>query len=90
MKLKVKKLMLNKYKKFLNLENLIILLIFFLALFTRFYKLTELPVGLHDDEAAMAYDAFSLAHWRVNRQMMHLPVYLFNYGGGQSALYAYI
>lgn len=82
--------MLNKLKKFFTLKNLVILLIIVLALFTRLFKLTELPVGLHDDEAAMAYDAYSLAYWRVNRQMMHLPVYLPNYGGGQSALYAYI
>lgn len=82
--------MLKKFKKILTLENLIILLIICLAVFTRFFKLTELPVGLHDDEAAMAYDAYSLANWRVNRQMMHLPVYLPNYGGGQSALYAYV
>lgn len=82
--------MLNKFKKFLTLENLVILLIVFLAIFTRFFKLTKLPVGLHDDEAAMAYDSYSLAHWRVNRQMMHLPVYMPNYGSGQSALYAYI
>ncbi len=79
-----------EFKKLLTWTNLIILIIVVLAVFTRFYKLTELPVGLNLDEAATAYDAFCLAHWRVNRQLMHLPVYLPNFGGGQSALYAYI
>ena len=80
----------KKLKKIFTFQNFAIVFIIALAIFTRLFKLTEVPVGLHDDEAAMAYDAFSLAHWRVNRQMMHLPVYLPNYGGGQSALYAYV
>lgn len=72
------------------LKKLMVIAIVILAIGTRFYQLTEVPVGLHDDEAAMAYDAFSLSFWRVNRQLMHLPVYLPNYGGGQSVLYAYL
>lgn len=80
----------QKYKLLLTWTNLAILLIVVLAIFTRFYKLADLPVGLHDDEAAAAYDAYSLAYWRVNRQLMHLPVYLPNYGSGQSALYSYL
>lgn len=78
------------WSKLLTWDNLAILIIIVLALWTRFYKLSELPVGLNLDEAATAYDAYSLAYWRVNRQMMHLPVYLPNFGGGQSALYAYL
>lgn len=77
-------------KKLFSWTNLAIITIAGLAIFTRFYKLTTLPVGLNLDEAATAYDAYSLAYWRVNRQMMHLPVYLPNFGGGQSALYSYL
>ena len=82
--------MLNKLKKFFTFEKLIILFIIIIAVVTRFLKLAELPVGLNLDEAATAYDAYSLAYWRVNRQLMHLPVYLPNFGGGQSALYSYL
>ncbi len=83
-------MMLNKLKKFFTFEKLVILLIIIIAMVTRFFKLAELPVGLNLDEAATAYDAYSLAYWRVNRQLMHLPVYLPNFGGGQSALYSYL
>lgn len=77
-------------KQLFTWRNLALVVIVALALFTRFYKLATLPAGLNLDEAATAYDAFCLAFWRVNRQMMHLPVYLPNFGGGQSALYAYL
>jgi hypothetical protein len=60
------------------------------AIFTRYYQLDTVPAPWHIDEAGMAYDAYSLAFWRVERHMMHLPVYLPNYGDGQSALYAYL
>lgn len=86
----MKKISKPKFKLLLTWTNLAILLIVVLAIVTRMYKLTEVPVGLHDDEAAAAYDAYSLAYWRVNRQLMHLPVYLPNYGSGQSALYSYL
>lgn len=35
-------------------------------------------------------DAYCLANWGVDRYLNKLPVYLINFGGGQSALYAYI
>lgn len=61
-----------------------------LAAFMHFYKLGSIPFGLHIDEAGMAYDAFCLANYSVDRYLNHFPVYLINYGGGQSALYAYM
>lgn len=56
----------------------------------RFYKITELPYGINVDEAGMGYDAFSLANYHVDRYLTRFPVYLRNFGGGQSALYAYM
>ena len=61
-----------------------------LAVFMHFYKLGSVPYGLHIDEAGMAYDAFCLANYSVDRYLNHLPVYLTNFGGGQSALYGYL
>ena len=72
------------------LEIVIFLSILIIALAVRGYNLSELPRGIHVDEAGMAYDAFSLANFRVDRYLKHLPVYLINFGGGQSALYAYL
>lgn len=57
---------------------------------TRLWKLAGLPYGIHIDEAGMGYDAWCLAHYGVDRYLKSWPVYLVNYGGGQSALYAYL
>jgi 4-amino-4-deoxy-L-arabinose transferase-like glycosyltransferase len=52
--------------------------------------LNEVPFGLHVDEVGMAYDSFALANWGVDRWLNSYPVYLINFGAGQSALYAYM
>lgn len=72
------------------LENCILVACVLLALFTRLYRLAEIPFGMHVDEAGMAYDAWSLVHYGVDRWLNEYPVYLLNYGEGQSALYAYL
>jgi len=59
-------------------------------LITRFYRLDSLPLGMHIDEAGMAYDAWSLANYGVDRWLRSWPVYLDNYGAGQSSLYAFL
>lgn len=64
--------------------------IFLLALFLRIYKLGELPFGMNVDEAGMGYDAYSIAHWGMDRYYKFYPLYFINYGGGQSVLYGYL
>ncbi len=59
-------------------------------LFTRLFLLTSVPRGLNVDEAGMAYDAFCLANYGTDRYMTWHPVYLTNFGSGQSAMYAYL
>lgn len=61
-----------------------------ILLSTRLYKLTEVPFGLHVDEAGMAYDAWSLANFGIDRYLNKFPVYFINFGGGQSILYGYL
>lgn len=63
---------------------------FLLACFLHLYKLADIPYGLHVDEAGMGYDAFCLANYGVDRYLNSFPVYLINFGRGQSALYAYL
>lgn len=70
-----------------------VLPVFLLAvifLFTRLFLLTTIPAGLHVDEVGMAYDAWNLSRQGTDRYLNYLPVYLLNYGDGQSALYAYL
>lgn len=61
-----------------------------LFLFLRFYKLSDVPFGLHVDEVAMGYDAFSLSQYGVARDLTPWPVYLTNFGGGQNVLSVYL
>lgn len=77
----------NKYIDRASKYTVVLLFIGFL--FTRLFLLDDVPFGLHVDEAGMAYDAWSLAHFGVDRYLNSYPVYLINFGGGQSALYAY-
>ena len=77
----------SKMIKLISKFNIVLLIIGFL--FTRLFLLNEVPYGLHVDEAGMAYDAYSLAHFGVDRYLNSFPVYLINFGAGQSALYAY-
>lgn len=79
--------------KKLDKKDLIKIILFIIILVTaiviRSYRLDEIPVGINVDEAGMAYDAFCLLHFRVDRALNYLPVYLVNFGGGQSVFYAY-
>jgi len=54
------------------------------------YKLDKIPQGLHVDETGAFYDAICISKYGVDRYLYKLPVYLINFGGGQSALYAYL
>lgn len=63
---------------------------FLLSIFLHVYRLDAVPYGLHIDEAGMGYDAYCLANYGVDRYLNSFPVYLVNFGRGQSALYAYL
>ena len=80
----------KKITKVLVLEIILFVIVLSIGIGVRCYNFGEVPRGLHVDEAGMAYDAFSLANFKVDRHLKHLPVYLINFGGGQSALYAYL
>lgn len=91
---------LQKIKLYLKINNtaklkkyfcaIIFTIIFLLAIFTRIYKIDTLLNGLHVDETGMGYDAFCIANYGVDRYLNKFPVYMINFGGGQSALYTYL
>ena len=62
-------------------------IILIIAIFTRLYRIDELPQGIHVDEAGIAYDAYCFANYGVDRYLNKMPVYMINFGLGQSALY---
>ncbi len=55
------------------------------------FKIADIPRGLHVDEAGMAYDAYCISRFGVDRYLNQYPVFFVNFGGGgQSALYTYL
>lgn len=83
----------NKLKELVKKSKLnivCIVIILAIAIFLRSYKLEQIPDGVNVDEAGMAYDAFCLLNFRVDRALNRLPVYFVNFGGGQSVLYGYM
>lgn len=57
---------------------------------TRLWQLNILPFGMHMDEAGMAYDAWCLATYGVDRWLKSWPVYMTNFYSGQSSMYAFL
>lgn len=65
--------------------------IFIVLLFiTVVFKFGELPTYLSVDEAGMSYDSYCIANYGVDRYLSSYPLYLTNFGSGQSALCAYL
>jgi len=70
--------------------KVLFVVILLVAMFTRLYRITEVPHGINVDEAGIAYDAYCLASNGTDRFLNKFPVYMINFGCGQSALYTYI
>lgn len=66
------------------------LIIILVSIANFIFRLSKVPQGLHVDEAGAMYDAICLSQYGVDRYLYKMPIYLINFGGGQSALYAYL
>lgn len=81
---------LNKCKELIDKYWYICLFVIFAVfLFSRVYKLADLPYGIHVDEQGAVLDGYYLSHYGYDRNMAHMPPHLMNYHNGQSSLYAY-
>ena len=58
--------------------------------FLLFYRVDEIPIPWHVDEAGMIYDAKSIIKYHCDRFLYRFPVHFINFGGGQNALYTYL
>ena len=77
--------------KFNNSKSLFILLnIFILAVFLRFYKLGQIPPSLYSDEAAQGYNAYSILNSGRDEHGAFLPVSLRSFGDWKPPLPAYL
>ena len=57
---------------------------------TRIIGFGDIPIGINVDEAGIMQDAYCIANYGTDRFGNNNPVYMINFGGGQSALYTYI
>lgn len=73
-----------------HMEIIALAFISICALALHLIMLDKIPGGWNIDEAGMAYDAWSMAHYGVDRYRYSYPLYLINFGGGQSVMYAYM
>lgn len=79
----------NKYKK-LDKYAIILIIIMLVGILTRVIGFGKIPIGINVDEAGTMYDAYAIANYGTDRFGNTYPVYMINYGGGQSALYTYL
>ena len=80
---KINEIIKNKYKW-------IVMAILLIGIILRFIAIDKIPIGINVDEAGMAYDAYCIANYGTDRYANPYPIYMINYGGGQSALYTYL
>lgn len=73
-----------------NIYYIILIAILLVGIITRVIKFGELPIGLNVDEAGIIYDAYCIEEYGTDRFNNSYPVYMINFGGGQSALYTYV
>ena len=51
--------------------------------------LATVPPGLYTDEASIAYNAWTIAHWGVDEHGVHFPLYFEAFGEYKNPLYIY-
>jgi len=74
----------------LSLTNLVLVAIMCVALFIRFYKLGENPVGLFRDEASTGYDAYSMMKTGRDQYGTFLPLFSRSFGDYNESLYRFL
>ncbi|MFZ5376669.1 MAG: phospholipid carrier-dependent glycosyltransferase [Patescibacteria group bacterium] len=88
MRQKTSKSLLLRFEKYLF--ALFVLLVLFLALCFRFYKLSEIPRGLNWDEVSYAYNAYSLKETGKDEWGVSWPPFLKAFGDYKPALLSYL
>ncbi|RYY19571.1 MAG: hypothetical protein EOO36_05495 [Cytophagaceae bacterium] len=73
-----------------QLHHLLVVAVLALGVFVRVWHFPSVPPGLNQDEAASAYEAFSLAETGCDKWGNHLPAYFPAWGSGQNVLLAYL
>jgi len=75
--------------KFINKKSALLIVVL-LGAVLRFYKLGEVPSGVYVDEAALGYNAFSIARTGLDEYGHFMPIFLRSFSAYSSPLYVYI
>lgn len=68
---------------------LLLFLIFLLGIFLRFYRLSQSPLGLHVDETAIGYNAYSILETGKDEYGKSFPLFFRSFGDYKMPLYIY-
>lgn len=71
-------------------EIIFLFVIFFLAVFLRFYKLSNIPLGLYVDEASIGYNSYSILQTGKDEYGKSFPIYFRSFGDYKMPLYIYL
>lgn len=74
----------------LKKEYIILILIVFLSVLLRFYKLETIPSGFHHDEVSQAYNSFALSTTGHDRYGEYFPILFRSFGSYQPPVYTYL
>lgn len=67
----------------------VLIVIFALAFFLRFYKLGEVPYGFYQDESAIGYNAYSIIETGKDEYGRSFPLYFKSFGDYKLPVYIY-
>lgn len=70
--------------------SILLVVIFVLAFFLRFYRLGEVPNGLYQDETAIGYNAYSLLQTGRDEHGVPFPLYFQSFGDYKLPVYIYL
>lgn len=74
----------------IKFSQLLLIVILIIAFILRFYRLGEVPQGLHHDEISQAYNAFSIVTTGLDRFGQSIPILFRSFGSFQPPIYTYL
>ena len=75
--------------KKIHFSTLLVIFIFCLGFFLRFYQLSHVPNGLYPDETAIGYNAYSILLTGKDEYGIHLPLYFRSFDDYKLPVYIY-
>lgn len=72
-----------------NKYTLLLVVVFFVALFLRFNQLGQIPLGFYQDESAIGYNAYSIMQTGQDEHGQSFPLYFKSFGDYKLPIYIY-